>query len=126
MKETLSVGLCGPGRHKMPVTQFIFPACINPMDFEKMNATIDEFLCRKVLIHQRTGLNGLDQSDYEKCVCWRGDKNLCVYVTGLTAPIAALVAGCARYGVSLTLMHFNRNTGGYTPQHIFSFEEKVK
>lgn len=48
-----------------------------------------------------------------------GLRKLVVYVTGLTACTAALVAECARTGVDLTLMHFDRDSGQYVQQHVW-------
>jgi hypothetical protein len=42
-----------------------------------------------------------------------------VYVTGLSAALAAVIRGCAYNGVPLTLMHYDRDTGEYAEQVIF-------
>lgn len=41
-----------------------------------------------------------------------------VYVTGLTAAVAELIAVCAENGISLTLMHYDRENESYVPQYV--------
>lgn len=116
--ETLTVGLCGPGRHAMPVEQYIFPAEINPLDFDSMDKTTGQFLIDHVGLHYETR-EALNQSYEEDVPCFRGNKALVVYVTGLSAALAAVITACAYNGVPLTLMHYDSSTGEYKPQELF-------
>lgn len=92
--NSLAVGLCA-SRHPMPVSGYIFPETVDPMAFDAMEKTASAFV---------EGMAG---------------KGLVVYVTGLTAATAAVIKVCALRGTSLTLMHYNRDTGEYVPQKIF-------
>ena len=95
MKNNKIFGLCS-ARHAMPdcVQEFIFPNEIaNPTDTE-------------YLYH-------LAAQSLKDC------ESATVYVTGLTVCVGAVVSYCAKNGISLTLMHFDRNTNGYYPQVLF-------
>lgn len=90
-------GLC-KGRHEIPeVTEYVFPQELDPLDIEGMTATAEQFL-----------------ED-------RKARSLTLYVTGLTVACIAVInaARCSRYGVSVTLMHYDRVTGTYYPQKVF-------
>ena len=116
-KEEIRVGLvCG--RHSMPVDEYIFDSIEDVLDF----ASLDKRVC--AFIEERVGLTrstepGLNQMSYEDVLCCVGSKSLVVYVTGLTAATAAVIACCARCGVNLTLMHFDASTGEYKAQKLF-------
>ena len=43
---------------------------------------------------------------------------LVIYVTGLTVALVATINACLRVGISVTLMHYNRDTGSYYPQDV--------
>lgn len=115
--ETIYVGLCAL-RHEMPVTEFIYPNSVDPTDFVGMKAVFDRFLLDRVGIHTETRL-ALNQRYDEDVPCYRGDKALVVYVTGLTACVATVIAECAKNGVALTLMHYDRESEEYIPQIMF-------
>lgn len=117
-KETVIVALC-EGRHEMPTSECIFPHEIDPMDFVAMNKTVLAFLEERVGIRVRCQ-EGLNQNYEEDIPCFCGECKLVVYVTGLSAALAAVIRGCAFNGVSLTLMHFNRVTNAYEEQVIFA------
>lgn len=61
----------------------------------------------------------LDQRWGEDVPCWAGERTLVVYVTGLTACIAAVIKTYTLNKINLTLMHYDRETGEYLPQLIF-------
>lgn len=54
-------------------------------------------------------------------VALNGVAELTLYVTGLTVALVEVIKYCDRNGVSLVLMHFDRNTGEYYPQPVFRF-----
>ena len=111
------VGLCA-GRHVMPVTDFIYSETVYPTDFSGMEKVAEEFIVRHVgLCHVER--RALDQAYNDDVVCWTGKRSLIVYVTGLTACTAAVIKVCALNGISLTLMHYDRESGEYLPQQIF-------
>lgn len=115
--EKISVGLCA-ARHPMPVTEFIYPETVNPLDFDGLRAAAVKFIIDRVGVESvyAQPINGNDYTDTE---CFHGRRGLVVYVTGLTAATAAVIAACAANGVHLTLMHFDRDSGDYKPQVIF-------
>ena len=111
------VGLCA-ARHALPVTEFIFPEVVNPTDFDGMEKTVEDFILQHVGLTV-TERQALDQRYGEDVPCYTGKRSLIVYVTGLTACTAAVIKACALNGVSLTLMHYDRESGEYLPQQIF-------
>lgn len=118
MKEIITLGLT-EGRHDLPpVDGFIFPREIDPTDLDYINNTVHEKLVEFVGIHKvpRTGLN---QDSYDDVACFTGKKHLHLYVTGLTVLTAAVISFCALNGISLTLLHYDREKGDYYPQRIF-------
>lgn len=111
------VGLCA-GRHEMPVSEYIFDEVEDVLDFKAISDRIFYFLRDRVGFSVKCGA-GLNQAGYTDCDVFSGDRGLVLYVTGLTSLTAEVVRLCALHGISLTLMHFNRETGEYVPQHIF-------
>ena len=51
-----------------------------------------------------------------------GVRALTVYVTGLTSVSCELVDVCNKFGVLLTLMHYDRDTREYRPQYLGASE----
>lgn len=49
--------------------------------------------------------------------------DLDVYVTGLTPATLAVVDVCNQRGISMTALHFNRDTGGYFRQQVLAFRD---
>ena len=95
----INVGLF-KGRHELPVNNYIFAGEISPVDFKRMD---------------------------EVAMCWvmqytnPGDV-LFLYVTGLTAATVAVIKACKRLGLGLVLMHYDRTSGRYVPQDVFTPE----
>ena len=88
--NTITIGLC-QGRHDIPnVEDYIFDTILNPFDQDALTRDV----------HQ--ALAGADQ--------------VTLYVTGLTIALGAVVAYCSTHQISLTLMHYNRDTNAYVPQ----------
>lgn len=123
-ENAVIVGLCA-GRHDMPVGEFIFPTEVDPTDFRAMSWIVEEFLDTRVGTHiswgPRRNAASIDDEDGVEFIC--GNRPLVVYVTGLTACVAAVIRGCAYNGVDLTLMHYNRATGEYIPQVVLGRAE---
>lgn len=105
----LEVGLIAD-RHDIPVSEYIF------------NRTIDERL-----MFNYKQLDNICKSFIENKIGFKEDsegkkipeKNLVVYVTGLTCALASIIKICAEYKVNLTLKHFNNNNEKYESQVIF-------
>ena len=97
MKKAL--GLCA-GRHDIPgVENYIFISVEDPTDVDGMYSHVMNVL--------GAGGHSLDCGD-----------SLDLYVTGLTVALGAVVRYCATWGVSLTLYHYDRESGDYYPQKI--------
>lgn len=45
--------------------------------------------------------------------------NLNLYVTGLTVAVIAILNVCRCEGITVTLWHYDRNTGKYYPQNVY-------
>lgn len=89
--------LCA-GRHDTPASQAIFQEITDPTNFDGM-------------------------LDYVAEAIPADTTELVVYVTGLTPAMLAVVVYCECCSISLTAMHFDRETGSYLPQEIFSYKE---
>ena len=87
----MKIGLC-KGRHEMPVEDYLFPMSINIFDYHDMQ----ERIARKIPF------------DYKGCVQ--------LYVTGITTAVVEVIKYCVFHGITLELMHFNRDTNGYVVQ----------
>ena len=116
MKE-IKVGLI-KGRHEMPVDNYIFDEINDVLDFNSMNKQICNFINNNINIYSICGC-GINQIGYEDVEVLTSDTKLIVYVTGLTSVTAELIKVCALKGISLTLMHYDRESGDYLPQIIF-------
>lgn len=115
--ENIIVGLCA-ARHPLPVTEFIYPETVNPLDFDGLRAVAVKFVLDRVGV-ESVYAQPINGNDYTDTACFHGRRALVVYVTGLTAATVAVIAACAENGVHLTLMHFDRECGDYKPQVIF-------
>lgn len=114
--EEMKVGLV-KGRHELPVDDYIFDEIGDVTDFKAMDKVTKDFMVSKVGLGQY--FRRSDTATYEDEVTSYGEKSLVVYVTGLSAALAAVIKSCARNCVPLTLMHYDRETGSYVPQQIF-------
>ena len=118
IKKTLCVGLI-PGRHDLPVEDYIFPESVDPTDLDGLNRLASTWIEAHCVPSQKVGL-GLNQADWHTDVLvWGSDVELVLYVTGLTAATTAVVRACALNGISLTLMHYDRESGDYLPQQMW-------
>ena len=116
-KQPIKAGLVR-GRHELPVDTYIFDEIADVFDFDGMYDKAAAFISDEVGVSRVAGraINAASYTDDE--IYW-GDSVLIVYVTGLTAALAAVIAACAAYGVPLVLMHYDRDTDDYRPQTIF-------
>ena len=83
--------LCA-GRHKTPVQKSIFANSLDPLD-----------------------INGMEEIAAKKLA---GVTKLTLYVTGLTVALISVVNVCHRYGITLTLMHYDLASGQYYSQSV--------
>lgn len=91
--KNLKMCLC-EGRHEIPEAEdgSIFGNSLNPLDLEGM---------RKTAATKLAGVAALD-----------------LYVTGLTVALVEVINFCHSNRITLTLWHFNRETGDYYPQDV--------
>lgn len=100
---TIRAGLCA-GRHELPVAEYVFEKPLDPTDFAAMREQAHLFvrervgyrICRDYAPNQR-GVWG----DAETRGRF-GLGRLVLYVTGLSAALAAVIDACVYYGVPLT------------------------
>lgn len=138
---TIRAGLCA-GRHELPVAEYVFEKPLDPTDFAAMRVQAHLF------VRERFGYVEKLQAELEKAkhlfvrdrvgyrICrdyapnqrgvW-GDAEtrgrfglgrLVLYVTGLSAALAAVIDACVCYGVPLTLMHYDRSADVYVAQEL--------
>lgn len=81
-------------RHSIPdaVDGAIFPNTIDPLAVEDLESTA------------YTVLDGVD--------------SLVLYVTGLSVALVATLNACRDRGITVKLMHYNKDTGTYYPQKV--------
>ena len=109
-KSAVIVALIG-GRHEgIPVDRYIFKEVPDNeiFEFRKMERNMDRFLLENGLLIRDPSFGELRGSG----------KELFVYVTGLSCCTATVCKACFKYGVPLTLLHYNRNKGNYCKQRI--------
>ena len=117
-QNQISVGLF-KSRHDMPVNEYIFENGFEDvMDFTGMRKIITEWFSKNVEITAKYGvpLNSAEDGDV---MTYTGNRKVFLYVTGLTSATAEVIRLCALNGISLSLMHFDRDTGEYVEQPIF-------
>ena len=124
MKQFIKLGLTD--RHAgegMPAMDgFVFPSNINDVtDVKAMDKMAAEAILPLLSFERvaKTALANAELSMGEQVV-WESDKGIDLYVTGLTSLTAAVIKLAAHKGIPLTLWHFDRATGDYFPQVIFS------
>lgn len=112
--------VCGmiKGRHKMPVETYIFNEAIeNPHDYKGIHAHISAFIRDNIGVCAKYGEAVNSAGEDSRVLC--GEKELVVYVTGLTPVTVELVKICLYNGISLTLMNYDTSSGEYVPQFVY-------
>lgn len=92
---TYEVALC-EARHEGLPEESIFPNTLK-FDFKELENYADAFC-----------IDNRPQEDENKIVV--------VYVTGFTPALTTLLKAANKYGVSMVLMHFDRDKNNYVPQ----------
>ena len=105
------------GRHELPIDTYIFDKIDDPTDFAYMYDVAFNFIETHCNLYIGCGC-GINQRPYIDIEVFRGTP-LVVYVTGLSAALAAVIRACAENGVPLTLMHYDRESDTYKPQKMF-------
>lgn len=116
--DAIHVGLIR-SRHEMPVEKFIHDRVGNVMNFDYLYRRSLDFIQDEVGICVTLEGKCINQIDDVPVKKFSGKHHLVVYITGLTPATGAIVKACARYGVHLTLMHFDIVRNTYKPQEIF-------
>lgn len=93
--DSAAMSLC-KGRHEIPeaVDGSIFGTEVDPLNVEELQAQAMEMLSALEIRH------------------------LDLYVTGLTVALIAALNACRSLGITVTLWHFNRETGKYYSQEV--------
>lgn len=102
------------------MAEYVFEKPLDPTDFAAMREQAHLFvrervgyrICRDYAPNQR-GVWG----DAETLGRF-GLGRLVLYVTGLSAALAAVIEACVCYGVPLTLMHYDRSADVYVAQEL--------
>lgn len=105
------------GRHELPTNTYVFDEIDDTMDFAHMYDVAFNFITTHCNLYIDCG-HGINQQSYIDIEVFRGTP-LVVYVTGLSAALAAVIRACAENGVPLTLMHYDRESDTYKPQKMF-------
>lgn len=129
-RNCLYMALC-EGRHYIPQATdgAIFPAVIEDVtDVLGLERAAEAAIARAALAHYQAGESQyLPTAKYAQAVEGMGrfprvdaapGFGLVLYVTGLTVATVAVINVCLHVGISLTLMHFNKETGDYYPQDV--------
>ena len=128
MNKKIEIGLCGPGRHEIKnnngdeISDFIFEAMVEkPNDFEGHRLRVWEWL--------ENNIEPLDEATYGP---WGNDAKteLRVYLTGLTQCTTSLINAVVLWNMNsqwdkkilLTMLHFDRDTGGYKEEQFVTLE----
>jgi len=96
MKKVINMALC-QGRHEIP------------------QATEGAIFENEIA--DPTNTKALQAAAYAKLSAMDVEE-LNLYVTGLTVALIAVINACKELGISLTLWHFDRETGGYFKQEV--------
>lgn len=107
--ENIKISLFNSHR-KVPVRKYILDDQTDFSDMDKVKNTIENFLIDKVWIQTGFGC-GMNQADEAMVTTYSGSHELIVYVIDCPVKaVVALVALCAKNGVSLTIMDYNETT----------------
>ena len=78
--ENIIVGLCA-ARHPLPVTEFIYPETVNPLDFDGLRAVAVKFVLDRVGV-ESVYAQPINGNDYTDTACFHGRRALVVYDSG--------------------------------------------
>ena len=98
MKEKIKKCALCESRHTVPkdVVDSIYPHTVNLNDMHQLAEIADRYVCQ--------------------CKCDGND--LHVYVTGITAPMVAVINACRKRDVKLVLWHWNPSKKDYYRQEV--------
>lgn len=109
--------LCA-GRHEMPENDgAIFPGEINPLDVAGLEAQARERLV-EMFPEWVWSYVHLPNQIYPTHIVVAARGELKLYVTGLSVALVAVLNVCYHEGITLTLLHYNKETGEYYPQEV--------
>ncbi len=94
------------GRHEMPVNGYIFSSDMN-IEFTEEGFEVLNSVAYYVL--------EIYQNSFRGC-----NIHVDLYVTGLSAALAAVIKACNDLELSLTLWHYNKDNNTYVPQEIWT------
>ena len=126
MKKNLNIALC-EGRHQIPeaVDGAIFGNTITDVtNSRKLEDLAFSGLWNAAYRHHKTGETGFLRTapDWDGCdmepLCFVQELHINLYVTGLTVALIAALNVCRHEGLTVTLWHFDRETGSYFSQGV--------
>lgn len=103
----IQIGLAA-GRHDLPVADFIF----NDGD---ITFPIDPVALQRVVARKFDDLR----------LTPAGNHHVTLFVTGLTAATTAVIRVCFKAHHKLTLMHFDRDTGNWISDPVFTNDDDI-
>lgn len=115
--QTITAALVN-GRHEMPTSNCIFNVVDDVKDYAEMDAVASSWIAANVGVSVVDG-HALNTASYIDAPIYTGDAELRLYVTGLSAALAAVIKACALNGVRLVLLHYDRESRAYAEQRIF-------
>lgn len=122
-KKVLNLGLVN-GRHEIPnVEGYVFNTTIDPkrMQWQEYMDTITfNGIWNICFNHYKNGEAGYLVQNQEDGDLIRIAENVHInlYVTGMTVALIATLNACRSEGISVTLYHYDRETGNYFPQEV--------
>lgn len=102
--KTFTFGLCD-GRHDIPVSDFVFGK--DDITFPINPKALKDLVVAK--------FNSLDIIKNDHVI---------VFVTGLTPALTAVIRICFINGITLTLKHFDRDSGNWIDDDILKFNDR--
>lgn len=121
MTNRIKLGLTDRHADGMPALDgYVFPSNIADVTDVKSMDKMASAAILPLVTFQKVAKSALANADMGDQIVWESNKAIDLYVTGLTSLTAAVIKLAAHKGIALTLWHFDRATGDYFPQVIFS------
>ena len=131
INNEINIVLCS-GRHSFPenIDNYVFSNAISdPTDIASINKTARESLTEILRKEGRTSLECPFSRSCSDCgeFCWHCSESteyinygteINLYVTGLTVALIEVLNVCADLEISVTLYHYDRDSGNYFPQKV--------
>ena len=118
-KNILNLCLC-QGRHEIPdaTDGSIFPQEVNPLDVSHLEFEAFNVVWNKCYQHGYTKVEDSDWDEDGATPLAIANVHINLYVTGLTVALIAFLNAMKMEDVTITLYHFDRETGEYYTQEV--------